>query len=611
MQELLRFTYEGSELCLFKDKDKLKYGKRIGEELTFKLSLKEKSILDTIVVQIMPSSNLLNMGKITFKKKEFQHFLDIKKSWHVFYELRDNQFLIPNENDQVALNQIFNEQEGIVYGGSESNDKKEGFVKRVVKLGSSLAIVYVVATIGFYSAKLPFFSEDALESKSYPVISFESLEEILEDEHIVDNENSEEKSDFRFIEIIEEEQKKEVDELIFSDLVLNVYGLKEAELSMLEEVIPYPYIQQIENRRHVIERAIGANKFLSDDEKDFLRNNYDLFSYVEDLELEELESRLRKISFLYDPFFLFGSDGEYWNRFLEEDRYKVVVNAGSLAFADLAQVTRHIGDVVNRGAIFYQKEEDILDKAQVLMNTLKNNPHLSLKEKELFLSNENIFRDALEDSDVGVLLKQLQKLSISYVPNNSSESSVRCYYDYISGVIYVYGSNHFNESLKPYLTHEFCHVLTNFQHYFWGSSIYECLNVKMNNEYYGESRYDYDQSYGWNTNEVRLLGEIVGPDIVARYRNNPNPSILITALYKIYPDTSKIMKLVDNFDFINKAYMKNLDLLAEVPARVAENHELLRMFYEAKFNRSVDEIYGTVPFGEDNLYLDDRENMSR
>ena len=147
MNEILRFNYKGTELYIFEENNKFIYLKQKANNVTKDLTNEEKEVMSKVLLQLMPSRNLSDLGYIKYNQKKFRHFYDIRTGFHVFYE--GDNFKTPNDYDLYNLNKVFNYENDYVavYRYSSQEDKRKNKIKRVVKLGS-LTLVVLISLYG-------------------------------------------------------------------------------------------------------------------------------------------------------------------------------------------------------------------------------------------------------------------------------------------------------------------------------------------------------------------------------------------------------------------------------------------------------------------------------
>ncbi len=146
MNEVLRFNYKGIELYVFEENNKFVYLKQQDNNVSQNLTNEEKEVISKVLLQIMPSRNLSDLGYIKYNQKKFRHFYDLRTGFHIFYE--GDNFKTPNDKDLYNLNRVFNYENDYVavYRHLSQDDKRKNSIKRIVRLGSLTLVVLVSLT---------------------------------------------------------------------------------------------------------------------------------------------------------------------------------------------------------------------------------------------------------------------------------------------------------------------------------------------------------------------------------------------------------------------------------------------------------------------------------
>ncbi len=147
MKELLRFKYKNTELCLLENEGKLYYVKIVNGNFIFDITEEEREIINKVLAKLTPSRNIYDFGFIKYNQKRYRHFYDMDRNFHLFYEGEDLK--LPNQNDMLILNKVFNNQEEyFAYRKSDQDNfyKPKKVIKRVIAIGLSfVAIVYITS----------------------------------------------------------------------------------------------------------------------------------------------------------------------------------------------------------------------------------------------------------------------------------------------------------------------------------------------------------------------------------------------------------------------------------------------------------------------------------
>ncbi len=169
MNEVLRFNYKGTELYIFEENNKFIYLKQQDNNVSQDLTSEEKEVMTKVLLQIMPSRNLSDLGYIKYNQKKFRHFYDLRTGFHVFYE--GDNFKTPNDKDLYNLNMVFNYENDYVsaYRYMSQDDKKKNTIKRIVRIGS-LTLVVLVSLTGIKLGIERLTKEEALVLNSGEVV---------------------------------------------------------------------------------------------------------------------------------------------------------------------------------------------------------------------------------------------------------------------------------------------------------------------------------------------------------------------------------------------------------------------------------------------------------
>lgn len=269
------------------------------------------------------------------------------------------------------------------------------------------------------------------------------------------------------------------------------------------------------------------------------------------------------------------------------------------------------------------KLEDKKITVEEIERIIKNNQNLRDEEKDLFLSNPQIFIDNLDYFDKEVVVDQLENLWVGYVENSpqgyGGEYFGRTCEANRYGII-VYNATCFEDCNKANLLHEFCHSLSDLDgsHRPYGQASYEILNTQFNNEYFGivNGQFPnqiYDEGYSWLRNGNYILDELLDQDILKKYHACPNPKILVSALTKIIPDEDLAIKLLTNIDLINAHnidFSNNFngeidqELYRLAKAANDENKEIFKYYYEIKFGEKIENQPSILYWWDNTLFYE-------
>ena len=231
-----------------------------------------------------------------------------------------------------------------------------------------------------------------------------------------------------------------------------------------------------------------------------------------------------------------------------------------------------------------------------IINAINDNKNLTDVEKEFFLSCRDFFEDNIEYFDYYTVLDYLKRLRIEYIPDKQNSN---VYGEFTAtgsnrGLIKIYNATSFEDSDKYILSHEFLHVFTKYSND--NNSIYEGLNVLLNNEYFGVNNILYDSGYPSLRKYIYILSELIDPNTLKQYHADNDINYLKNSLIEIIPDENMALDLLLNIDFIYKCNeLKNTDLTAylkleeEYNMKNKEVINSLKTYYEIKYKTLITE----------------------
>ena len=209
------------------------------------LSEDEKRLVDYILGAITPSDNMIKVAPVVVNDNKYD----------VFYSLVKNLFMfspLPIVNDLRYLNSIFNNQEGSVYN-KEIGSSIKNYFKRLIKVGKKTVVLLLSSAFMLSSAQV-----------------------VKADVDLNDVDDS------KLINIVDTNRAFDISsDLLDNDAVYSVDS-------------DYQHIE-IQSLEKAINDALAKNTSLSEEEKDFIRQNTDILldnqNFVDlDLVLERLSS---------------------------------------------------------------------------------------------------------------------------------------------------------------------------------------------------------------------------------------------------------------------------------------------------------------------------------
>lgn len=153
MKEIFKIIEDDYELILFREKGNFLYAKRKNGKLSFSLSEEEIKLLKQVLIKLLPSKNLLALGKLKFLGKNYEYYYDFSNGrYHFFLE---NTNKLPELKDYIALNKFLNKkfsyialEEDIKEIEIEEDDDEEieenSRMETLVKIGKRMITVLIV-----------------------------------------------------------------------------------------------------------------------------------------------------------------------------------------------------------------------------------------------------------------------------------------------------------------------------------------------------------------------------------------------------------------------------------------------------------------------------------
>ncbi len=162
MKKLLSFEHNGYKLIVFLQDKNFLFAKEEKKNITFELTEEEKNLINEVMSKVFPTKKLVNLGNISYKKREFKHFFDKVNGFHLFY-LKDGS--MPTVSDFIALNKKYNQEtfcfkkNPFDYLDIESDFKDEPYetkeeIERYIEINGKLKKVVVFLLTLFISISL-------------------------------------------------------------------------------------------------------------------------------------------------------------------------------------------------------------------------------------------------------------------------------------------------------------------------------------------------------------------------------------------------------------------------------------------------------------------------
>lgn len=264
-----------------------------------------------------------------------------------------------------------------------------------------------------------------------------------------------------------------------------------------------------------------------------------------------------------------------------------------------------------------EEQENVILTYNDIVNLVNENPYLKQEEKNLILDCQQYFFDNLKYMNNAHVQKMLKNLRIEYTPIKQKTIN-GTYYDNEYKIV-IYNSDEFSNAPKNIITHEISHAFAipplSYAKMKNGQITIEALNTIVNNEYYGESQ-NYDNSYNSIIPYVRILCEIVDPEILKQAFFKTDISLIKDYLLTIINDENLIENLfttVDvNFNLENEVFLSNDVDNQNILNLINENNKViydsLKLIYETKTQDSITNNEEIMFWVDKNKILEDKIN---
>lgn len=216
-----------------------------------------------------------------------------------------------------------------------------------------------------------------------------------------------------------------------------------------------------------------------------------------------------------------------------------------------------------------------------MINLINNSTNLNEEEKE-YLINENFFEDIVEYINYGInsqiIAYKLVDMDIVDFTEEEKEwkTDSNGFYDE-GNLLHVKNYNGLTKDNHDTVSHEFIHMFDNI--YYNYPYVHEASDSLFNYEYYTKE----SKSYSEQQIRLKVLMEIIGPEIIWKYYFGVNSDEILENSIKNYLNEEESKELLELFK-TKKSKNDNIDI-EEVHKRV---DELLGIMY---YNKHNDYIY--------------------
>lgn len=290
MKELLKFNHNQKEYCLLKNNGELQLAKKEKDKVSFDLNREERLLLLNVVTSFIPTSDLITLYDLNKDGKKFKHYFDRKRNWHLFYEYKDANLVMPNQIDLIAFNKAFNFQDTMLYKkNSDNKSSTSNFIKRIARFGKKNIVVIVAASIGFTIGLTALDSIKQNTEESSYTISYDELATLIKSQK----------------EIIESTP-------VVTDEISNVDSESQTEESLPESIFEDEFEDETNSSNYddyttsekveLIVKAIKDNPNLKEEEKKFFLSAPKFFyDNVEYMNLNYVLETMKNLKIEYIP----------------------------------------------------------------------------------------------------------------------------------------------------------------------------------------------------------------------------------------------------------------------------------------------------------------------
>jgi len=179
-KEILSFEYENNKYVLLFDNEYL-FKKEVNNELQ-DVNEEEKLLIKKVMKQTLPGNEYYDLGFYRHNDKTYKHFIDKNNFYHTFYEVKDNELKVPDEEMINYFNLKYNSAISKLYAG---NLTQNNTYNRFARIGKK--IVKVAITTALLVNLWPATSALASQVTYIPVIDeVSSITKDVQDEIIIE-----------------------------------------------------------------------------------------------------------------------------------------------------------------------------------------------------------------------------------------------------------------------------------------------------------------------------------------------------------------------------------------------------------------------------------------
>ena len=291
---------------------------------------------------------------------------------------------------------------------------------------------------------------------------------------------------------------------------------------------------------------------------------------------------------------------------------KKVVKVGNVTIAVIiaANISFTGLKTINLDRSFLQNIEAIKDiyttderDHKIIMSYIDKNTRLSNEDKEFILSMNHFFEENEKYFNMSEIKKNLINLRIIYDKDNQENhkmsNRVKGYYTKAFDKITIFYSDKMDNDMitKKVVFHEVMHAISDKGYVSKGNlglALTEGVNELMAEEYLNT----YSDTYNKGQTYARIMCELIGPEKVKESFFGNNIDMVLEELSSICgtkKDAQKFISLLDDEARCDTTLMTSNDRQEKIDALETKRRvspvidTYIRIYYESKFNRKIDE----------------------
>ena len=291
---------------------------------------------------------------------------------------------------------------------------------------------------------------------------------------------------------------------------------------------------------------------------------------------------------------------------------KKVVKVGNVTIAVIiaANISFTGLKTINLDRSFLQNIEAIKDiyttderDHKIIMSYIDKNTRLSNEDKEFILSMKHFFEENEKYFNMSEIKKNLINLRIIYDKDNQENhkmsNRVKGYYTKAFDKITIFYSDKMDNDMitKKVVFHEVMHAISDKGYVSKGNlglALTEGVNELMAEEYLNT----YSDTYNKGQTYARIMCELIGPEKVKESFFGNNIDMVLEELSSICgtkKDAQKFISLLDDEARCDTTLMTSNDREEKIDALETKRRvspvidTYIRIYYESKFNRKIDE----------------------